>query len=51
MIKYKSVVEQLLQAAPGAQTAAKELIRTVTHQPKETMREYTATLIASPTCW
>ena len=44
--KVQERVEQLLQAAPRAQTAAKELIRTVTHQPKEAMREYTATLIA-----
>jgi methylglutaconyl-CoA hydratase len=36
----------LLQAAPGAQAAAKELIRQVSHQPKEAMRDYTANLIA-----
>jgi methylglutaconyl-CoA hydratase len=39
-------IEQLLQAAPGAQAAAKELIRQVSHQPKEAMRDYTANLIA-----
>ena len=39
-------VGQLLQAAPGAQAAAKELIRQVAHQPKEAMRAYTAKLIA-----
>lgn len=39
-------ISQLLQAAPGAQSAAKELIRTVAYQPKETVREYTANLIA-----
>lgn len=39
-------VAQLLQAAPGAQAAAKELIRQVSHQPKEDMRAYTANLIA-----
>jgi methylglutaconyl-CoA hydratase len=39
-------IDQLLQAAPGAQAAAKELIRQVNHQPKEAMRDYTANLIA-----
>ena len=39
-------IEQLLQAAPGAQAAAKELIRQVSYQPKEAMRDYTASLIA-----
>jgi methylglutaconyl-CoA hydratase len=39
-------VQQLLQAAPGAQAAAKELIRSVTNQPKGETREYTASLIA-----
>jgi methylglutaconyl-CoA hydratase len=39
-------IHQLLQAAPGAQAAAKELIRQVAHQPKEAMRDYTANLIA-----
>lgn len=37
---------QFLQAAPGAQAAAKQLIRTVTGQPKHAMRRYTAHLIA-----
>ncbi len=39
-------INQLLQAAPGAQAAAKELIRQVSHQPKEAMRGYTTNLIA-----
>jgi methylglutaconyl-CoA hydratase len=39
-------IAQLLQAAPGAQAAAKELIRTVAYQPKEAVREYTTHLIA-----
>jgi methylglutaconyl-CoA hydratase len=44
--KVNERIEQLLQAAPGAQTAAKELIRTVAYQPKEAVRQYTANLIA-----
>ena len=40
-------IDQLLQAAPGAQAAAKELIRQVAHQPKAAMRSYTSELIAS----
>lgn len=39
-------VAHLLQAAPGAQAAAKELIRAVAYQPKEAMRDYTTGLIA-----
>ena len=39
-------VGQLLQAAPGAQAAVKELIHTVAFRPKESMREYTAETIA-----
>ena len=39
-------VQQLLQAAPDAQAAAKELIRFVTEQPKGETRDYTARLIA-----
>jgi methylglutaconyl-CoA hydratase len=39
-------VEQLLQAAPGAQAEAKALIRSVANQPKEAMRDFTADLIA-----
>lgn len=39
-------VAQLLQAAPGAQAAAKELIHTVSFRPKESLREYTAETIA-----
>jgi methylglutaconyl-CoA hydratase len=39
-------VEQLLQAAPGAQAAVKELIHTVAYRPKESVRDYTAELIA-----
>ncbi|MBP7997837.1 MAG: enoyl-CoA hydratase/isomerase family protein [Chloroflexi bacterium] len=44
--KVQERIEQLLQAAPGAIAAAKNLIRTVAYQPKTTMRENTATLIA-----
>jgi methylglutaconyl-CoA hydratase len=44
--KMNERIEQLLLAAPQAQTAAKELIRQVAHQPKEAMRDYTAQLIA-----
>jgi len=39
-------VQQLLQAAPGAQAAAKKLIHTVATQPKIEMRDYTSRLIA-----
>ena len=39
-------VNQLLQAAPQAQAAIKELIHTVAFQPKESMRDYTAEAIA-----
>jgi methylglutaconyl-CoA hydratase len=39
-------IEQLLLAAPGAQAAAKELIRTVAHQPAIEMRDFTADMIA-----
>lgn len=39
-------LQQLLMAAPGAQAAAKELIRRVVHQPKASMRDDTADLIA-----
>jgi methylglutaconyl-CoA hydratase len=39
-------IEQLRQAAPGAQATAKALIRNVAHRPKEAMRDYTAELIA-----
>ncbi|MBK8985826.1 MAG: enoyl-CoA hydratase/isomerase family protein [Chloroflexi bacterium] len=39
-------VNNLLQAAPGAQAAAKELIRTVAQQPHTAVRDYTAHLIA-----
>jgi methylglutaconyl-CoA hydratase len=39
-------VEQLLQAAPGAQAAAKTLIRTVAHKSSLEMREFTAKMIA-----
>ena len=44
--KVNERVAQLLQAAPGAQAAAKELIRAVAYQPQEAMRQYTAGLIA-----
>ena len=39
-------VAQLLLAAPGAQTTVKELIHTVAHRPKESVRDYTAETIA-----
>lgn len=39
-------VAALLQAAPGAQAAGKELIRVVAFQEKTAVREYTANLIA-----
>ncbi len=39
-------VEQLLQAAPEAQAVAKELIHTVAFRPKESLRDYTAEIIA-----
>jgi methylglutaconyl-CoA hydratase len=39
-------VQQLLQAAPGAQADAKELIRAVSKKPKSETRDYTANLIA-----
>lgn len=39
-------IAHLLQAAPGAQAAAKELIRTVAYQPQESVRDYTTNLIA-----
>jgi methylglutaconyl-CoA hydratase len=44
--KVQERVGQLLQAAPGAIAAAKDLIRTVAYQPKTTMRETTAQFIA-----
>jgi len=44
--KVAERVQQLLQAAPGAQAAAKELIGTVAHRPKAEMREFTAKMIA-----
>lgn len=39
-------VEQLLQAAPGAQATVKELIHTVAFRPKESVRDYTTDTIA-----
>lgn len=45
-VKVSERAMQLLQAAPGAQAAVKELISTVAHQPKEAVRDYTADLIA-----
>lgn len=39
-------VTQFLESAPGAQAAAKQLIRTVAYQPPEAMRDYTTNLIA-----
>jgi methylglutaconyl-CoA hydratase len=39
-------IQQLLLAAPGAQAAAKALIRTAAYQPAAEMRDFTANLIA-----
>lgn len=39
-------VAQLLQAAPGAQAAAKELLREIGRRPAEALRDYTSELIA-----
>jgi methylglutaconyl-CoA hydratase len=44
--KVSERVGQLLQAAPGAQAAAKALIRNVAYQEKTAVRTYTAELIA-----
>lgn len=44
--KVNQRVTELLQAAPGAQAAVKELLRNVAFRPKEEMRDYTANLIA-----
>jgi methylglutaconyl-CoA hydratase len=44
--KVAERVAALLQAAPGAQAAAKALIRQVAYQEKTTVRAYTAELIA-----
>jgi methylglutaconyl-CoA hydratase len=44
--KVAERVHEFLQAAPGAQTAVKELIRLVAHQSKAEMRPYTTNLIA-----
>ena len=45
--KVTERVKQLLQAAPGAQASAKTLIKHVASQQNpESLREYTATLIA-----
>ncbi|MCA9936098.1 MAG: enoyl-CoA hydratase/isomerase family protein [Ardenticatenaceae bacterium] len=44
--KVAERVAQLLLAAPGAQTAVKDLIRTVAYQPKTAVRDYTSSLIA-----
>lgn len=44
--KVAERVNQLLQAAPGAQTAVKDLIRDVAYQPKEALRSYTSDFIA-----
>ena len=45
--KVAERVDVLLQAAPGAQAVAKDLIRAVAYQPKEEMRAATSALIAS----
>jgi methylglutaconyl-CoA hydratase len=40
-------VSALLQAAPGAQAAAKALVKRVAHAPRDQMRTYTSELIAA----
>jgi methylglutaconyl-CoA hydratase len=44
--KVAERVAQLLEAAPGAQTAVKDLIRDVAYRPKQALRSYTSDLIA-----
>lgn len=44
--KVAERVDELLQAAPGAQAAIKELIPAVAYQPKEAQRDLTTELIA-----
>jgi methylglutaconyl-CoA hydratase len=44
--KVAERVQQLLQGAPGAQAAAKELIRSVARRPKAELRDETSELIA-----
>lgn len=44
--KVAERIGQFLQAAPGAQAAAKQLIGAVSGQPKEAMRAFTTQLIA-----
>jgi len=44
--RIKTVTDLLLQSAPGAQAAAKRLISAVAFQPIESVRDYTARLIA-----
>lgn len=44
--KVNERVDALLQAAPGAQAAVKELLREVAYRPKEGLRDATSTLIA-----
>jgi methylglutaconyl-CoA hydratase len=44
--KVAERVDELLQAAPGAQAAAKKLIRQVAYRPPEELRAYTAELLA-----
>jgi methylglutaconyl-CoA hydratase len=44
--KVAERVDALLQAAPGAQAEGKVLVRTVAHERKTAVRQYTANLIA-----
>ncbi len=44
--KVAERVQQLLQGAPGAQAAAKQLIRSVARQPRAELRDETSELIA-----
>jgi methylglutaconyl-CoA hydratase len=44
--KVQELIELLLQGAPGAQAAIKQLVRAVNGRPKEEVRDYTTHLIA-----
>jgi methylglutaconyl-CoA hydratase len=44
--KVQERVAELLQAAPGAQAQAKELVREVAYRPKDDLRDFTANVIA-----
>lgn len=44
--KTESIIQLLLQGAPGAQTAVKQLVTAVAGQPKDAMRQFTTQFIA-----